>query len=222
MVKSIWNPDVSSLGNVPECRDCAEDCAALRCVGVSCSQSNFDFAYCPDAMQKTDSEMSEEGDECKPEQPSIPLQLNVVLRNATTIRQVQCISNEQAFDKVAAGIPGLTNPMHVSIGIWEKIVARREPDDPRSMHNPTGMRFAIMGNKTDMIKYNMTNHVSGDVTSYKVIMDAAFMAPEEEASDKAALKAAFKAAEEEVPDKAALIASQNTSSGAPGSGFCHH
>ena len=41
-------------------------------------------------MQKTDSEMSEQGDECKPEKPSIPLQLNVVLRNATTIRQAQC------------------------------------------------------------------------------------------------------------------------------------
>jgi len=50
-------------------------------------------------MQKTDSEMSEENDECKPEQPSIPLPLNVVLRNATTIRHVQCTSNEQATIK---------------------------------------------------------------------------------------------------------------------------
>ena len=58
-------------------------------------------------MQKTDSEMSEEGDECQPEQHSIPLQLNVVLCNATTIRQVQCTNNEQAFDEVAAGIPDL-------------------------------------------------------------------------------------------------------------------
>ena len=41
--------------------------AALRFCGVSCSQSNFDFACCPDAMQKTDSEMSEDGDECKPQ-----------------------------------------------------------------------------------------------------------------------------------------------------------
>jgi len=73
----------------------------LRVCGVSCSQSNFDFAYCPDAMQKTDLEMSEEGDECKPEQPSIPLPLNVVLRNATTIRQVQCTSNEQAAFKAS-------------------------------------------------------------------------------------------------------------------------
>jgi len=73
-------------------------------------------------MQKTNSEMSraEEGDQCKPEQPSIPLQLNVVLRNATTIRQVQCTSNEKAFDEVVAGIPGLTNPMHSSIGIWKR------------------------------------------------------------------------------------------------------
>jgi len=57
--------------------------------------------------------------------------------------------------------------MHASNGImiWEKIVARREPDDPRSMHNPTGMRFAIMGNKTDMIKYNMTNHELGELVS---------------------------------------------------------
>ena len=70
------------------------------------------------------------------------------------------------------------------------MVARREPDDPRSMHSPTGMRFAIMGNKTDMIKYNMTNHVAGDVTLYKTIMDAAFKASEKEASDNAALKAA--------------------------------
>ena len=152
-------------------------------------------------MQKTDSEMSEERDECKPEQPSIPLQLNVVLRNATTIRQVQCTSNKQAFDKVAAGIPGLPNPMHASIGIWEKMVARRELDDPRSMHNPTGMRFAIMGNKTDMIKYNMTNHVAGDVTSYKTIMDEVFKASEKEASNKAALIAAYKAAEEEPKKK---------------------
>ena len=29
----------------------------LRVCGVSCSQSNFDFAYCPDAMQKKDLEM---------------------------------------------------------------------------------------------------------------------------------------------------------------------
>jgi len=36
-------------------------------------------------MPKTDSEMSEQGDESKPEQPSIPLQLNVVLRNAPII-----------------------------------------------------------------------------------------------------------------------------------------
>jgi len=62
-----------NLGSVQECRDCAMDSAALRCCGVSCSQSNFDFAYCPDAIQKTDSEMSEEGEECKPEQTSIPL-----------------------------------------------------------------------------------------------------------------------------------------------------
>ena len=81
--------------------------------------------------------------------------------------------------------------MHASIGIWEKMVACREPDDPRSMHNPTDMCFAMMGNKTDMIEYNLTNHVAGDVTSYKTIMDAAFMALEEEASDKAALIAAY-------------------------------
>jgi len=49
-------------------------------------------------------------------------------------------------------------------------------------------------------------------------MDAAFMALEEEASDKAALIAAFKAADEE----AALIASQNMSSGAADCGFCCH
>jgi len=48
------------------CRDCTVDSAALRCVGVSYCQSNCDFAYCPDAMQKMDSEMSEQGDECKP------------------------------------------------------------------------------------------------------------------------------------------------------------
>eukprot|EP00277_Geminigera_cryophila_P015161 CAMPEP_0179446506 /NCGR_PEP_ID=MMETSP0799-20121207/29944_1 /TAXON_ID=46947 /ORGANISM="Geminigera cryophila, Strain CCMP2564" /LENGTH=118 /DNA_ID=CAMNT_0021235601 /DNA_START=246 /DNA_END=606 /DNA_ORIENTATION=+ len=41
----------------------------------------------PNNPEKTDSEMSEEGDKCKPEQPSIPLQLTVVLRNATTNRQ---------------------------------------------------------------------------------------------------------------------------------------
>jgi len=166
--------------------------------------------------------MSEEGDECKPEQPSIPLQLNVVLCNATTIRQVQCTSNEQVFDEVAAGIPDLPNPMHAPIVIWEKMVARREPEDPHSMHHPTGMRFAIMGNKTDMIKYNITNHVAGDVTPYKTIMDAGFKASEKEASDKAALIAAYKAAEEEASDKAALIASQNTSSDAAVSGFCRN
>ena len=173
-------------------------------------------------MQKTGSEMSEEGNECKPEQPSIPLQLNVVLCNTTTIRQVQCTSNEQAFDEVAAGILGLTNPLHASIGIWEKMVAHREPDDPCSMDNPTGKCFAVMGNKTDMIKYNMTNHVAGDVTLYKTIMNAGCMALEEEAFDKAALKAAFKAAEEEASHKAALIACQITSSGAAGGGFCAH
>jgi len=54
--------------------------------------------------------------------------------------------------------------MHASIGIWEKMVSRCEPDDLRSMYNPTGMCFAIMGNKTDMNKYNMTNHIAGDVT----------------------------------------------------------
>ena len=69
--------------------------------GVSCSVTNCDFAYSPDAMQKTDSEMSEEGDKCKPEQPSIPLPLNVVLRNATTIRQVECTSHEQAAFKAS-------------------------------------------------------------------------------------------------------------------------
>ena len=105
-------------------------------------------------------------------------------------------SNEQAFDEVAAGILDFTNLMHASIGIWEKMVVHREPDDPRSMHNATGMRFAIMGNKTDMMKYNMTNHVAGDVTSYKTITEAA-----------------FKAAAGEASDKGVLIASQNTSSG---------
>jgi len=129
-------------------------------------------------------------------------------------------SNEQAFDEVAAGILDFTNLMHASIGIWEKMVVHREPDDPRSMHNATGMRFAIMGNKTDMMKYNMTNHVAGDVTSYKTITDAAFKASEEEACDKDALKAAFKAAAGEASDKGVLIASQNTSSGAAGCGFC--
>jgi len=54
-----------------------------------------------------------------------------------------------------------------------------------------------------MIKYNMTNHITGDITSYKTIMDAAFKTSEEEASDKAALIAAFKAAKEEASDKAA-------------------
>ena len=43
----------------------------------------------------------EEGDRCKPEQPSIQLPLNVVLRNATTIRQVQCTSQEQAAVKAS-------------------------------------------------------------------------------------------------------------------------
>lgn len=75
------------------------------------------------------------------------------------IRQVQCTSNEQAFDEVAAGIPGLTNPMEASIGIWEKMVASREPDNPLSMHSPTAMRFVVMGNKSNMTKFNMTNHV---------------------------------------------------------------
>ena len=69
---------ISSLGSVPVCRYCSVDSTAQHCVGVSCCQSNCDFAYCPDAIQKTDSEMSEQGDECKPEQPSVPLQLNVV------------------------------------------------------------------------------------------------------------------------------------------------
>jgi len=91
------------------------------------------------------------------------------------------------------------------------MVARREPDDLRSMHSPTGTRFAIMGNKTDMIKYNMSNYVAGDVTSYKTIMDATFKVSEEETSDKVALIAVYKAAEEEASDKAVLIASQNTS-----------
>jgi len=117
-------------------------------------------------------------------------------------------------------LPGLIEPHTCFIDIWEKMVARREPDDPRSMYNPTGMCFAIMGNKTDMIKYNMTNHVAG-VISYKTIMDTAFMASEE-VSDKAALIAAFKAAEEEVSDKVTLIASQNTSSSAADGGFCGH
>jgi len=40
------------------------------------------------------------------------------------------------------------------------------------------------------------------------------------ASDKAALIATFKAVEEEPSDKTVLIASQNTSSGAAGGGFC--
>jgi len=53
-------------------------------------------------------------------------------------------------------------------------------------------------------------------------MDTVFKAPEKEASDKVALKSAYKAAEEEASDKAVLIASQNTSSGAAGGGFCHH
>ena len=44
-------------------------------------------------------EMFEEGDRCKPEQPSIPLPINVVLCNMTTIRQVQCNSPEQAAVK---------------------------------------------------------------------------------------------------------------------------
>ena len=52
-------------------------------------------------MQKTDPEMSEEGDRCKPKQPSIPLPLNVVLRNATSIRQVQRTSHEQATVKAS-------------------------------------------------------------------------------------------------------------------------
>jgi len=69
--------------------------------GVSSFQLNCDFAYSPDAMQKMDSEMSEEGDKCKPEQPSIPLPLNVVLCNATTIRQVQYTSYEQAGVKAS-------------------------------------------------------------------------------------------------------------------------
>jgi len=51
-------------------------------------------------------------------------------------------------------MPCLTTPMHASVGIWENMV-----DETRSMHNLTVMHFAVVGNKTDMIKYNMTNHV---------------------------------------------------------------
>jgi len=90
MITYPFASKISSLGSVPVCRECAAFRVSLRCVGVSCCQSNCDFACCPDAMQKTDSEMSAQGDECKPEHPSVPLQLNVVLRNATTIKQVQC------------------------------------------------------------------------------------------------------------------------------------
>jgi len=68
----------------------------------------------------------------------------------------------------------------------------------------------------------MTNHVANDVTSYKTIMDASFMASEEEDSDKVAFIATFKGAEEEASDKAALVASQNTSSSDTDSGFCGH
>jgi len=102
------------------------------------------------------------------------------------IRQVQCTSNEQAFDEVAAGIQGLTNPMEASIGIWEKMVASREPDNPLSMHGPTAMRFVMVGNKSNMTKFNMTNHVGGAATSYKSIMDAANTAMNEEAAFKTA------------------------------------
>jgi len=81
----ITYPFASAISSVPVCRECAVFRVSLRCVGVSCCQSNCDFACCPDAMQKTDSEMFAQGDECKPEQPSVPLQLNVVLRNATNV-----------------------------------------------------------------------------------------------------------------------------------------
>jgi len=50
------NPGVSNLGSVPGCGERAVNSPALRCVGVSCCQSNLDFVYCPGAMQKTDSE----------------------------------------------------------------------------------------------------------------------------------------------------------------------
>jgi len=111
MVKHL-NPDVSSsLGSVPVCRDCAVDSAALRCVGVSYCQSNCDFAYCPDAMQKTDSEMSEQGDECKPEQPSIPLQLNVNVQTTWEISEPEITvqgstySCKESFDHAQKPVP---------------------------------------------------------------------------------------------------------------------
>jgi len=100
----LWNPNASNLGSASECRrPCKENVPRthLWVCGVSYSHSNCDFAYSPDPMQKTDSEMSEEGDSCKPEQPSIPLPRNVVLRNATTTRQVQCTSHEQAAVKAS-------------------------------------------------------------------------------------------------------------------------
>jgi hypothetical protein len=87
------------------------------------------------------------------------------------------------------------------------MVASREPDNPLSMHSPTAMRFVVMGNKSNMTKFNMTNHVGGAATSYKSIMDAANTAKNEEASDKSALKAAFKKAQDQ-----GLLETQNSTS----------
>jgi len=76
---------------------------------------------------------------------------------AVKIRKVQCTGGSESFREVSDAVSMVddNHALQDILGFWEKMVASRPANDPRSMFHPRAMRHVIIGDSDGMVDFCM-------------------------------------------------------------------